>query len=144
MTFLQILEAIAGLAILFAILADVFLAVVVPRRAPQVGRLTRVSAHIIPRLWRVWRAIGLRMDSTERREAFLGMYGSLGVIVLLVAWVASLIVGYGLILDSVRVQIRPEPENLGAALYFAGVSMLTIGFGDVVPMGGAARLTSDP
>ena len=41
-----------------------------------------------------------------------------------------------------RAQIRPEPENLGAALYFAGVSMLTLGFGDVVPVGGAARLTS--
>jgi hypothetical protein len=138
----EVLEAIAGVAVVLAILADVFLTVVVPRRAPKFGRLTRVSGHIIPRLWRVWRVIGVRMESTERREAFLGMYGSLGVILLLVAWATGLIVGYGLILDAVRAQIRPEPENLGAALYFAGVSMLTIGFGDVVPIGGAARLTS--
>jgi hypothetical protein len=142
MSVTQILEAIAGIAVVVAILADVFLAVVVPRRAPRVGRLTRISGFVIPRLWRLWRAVGLRMNSTERRESFLGMFGSLGVIVLLVAWVAGLIVGYGLILDAVRAQIRPEPENLGAALYFAGVSMLTIGFGDVVPVGGAARLTS--
>jgi hypothetical protein len=113
----EVLEAIAGVAVVLAILADVFLTVVVPRRAPKFGRLTRVSGHIIPRLWRVWRAIGVRMESTERREAFLGMYGSLGVILLLVAWATGLIVGYGLILDAVRAQIRPEPENLGAALY---------------------------
>ncbi|HLZ27581.1 MAG TPA: potassium channel family protein [Chloroflexota bacterium] len=137
-----VLEAVIGIAVVAAILVDVFLAVVVPRRAPTIGRQARVSSHIIPRLWKVWRAIGLRLNSTERREAFLGMFGSLSVILLLVAWAAGLILGYGLILDAVRAQIKPEPENLGAALYFAGVSMLTIGFGDVVPVGGAARLTS--
>ena len=125
-----------------AILVDVFLAVVVPRRSPLVGRSTRLSSYLIPGLWRVWRGMGLRMNSAERREGLLGMFGSLGVIVLLVGWVACLIFGYGLILYALRAQLRPQPENFGAALYFAGVSMLTLGFGEIVPVGGAARLTS--
>lgn len=140
MSVTQVLETIVGVVV--AVLADVFLVVVVPRRAPTIGRQTRVSGYIIPGLWRAWRRAGLRIASTERREAFLGMFGSLGVILLLVAWAVGLIVGYGLIFDAVRAQIRPAPEHLGEAFYFAGVSMLTIGFGDVVPIGGAARLTS--
>ena len=54
------------------------------------------------------------MASAERREVFLGIYGSLIVILLLIAWVAGLIMGYGLLLDAMRAQMRPEPENFAA------------------------------
>jgi hypothetical protein len=137
-----VLEAVAGVLVVVAVLSDVFLAVVVPRRAPPIGRFTRLSGYLVPGAWRVWRGIGLRIGSSERREAFLGTFGSLVAIMLLVAWVAGLILGYGLIFDAVRAQIRPEPENIGAAIYFAGVSMLTLGFGEIVPVGGGARLVA--
>jgi len=124
------------------VLLDVFLMVVVPRRAPQAGRRLRVTEYLVPGLWRVWRWVGLRLSSAERREVFLGIYGSFILIVLLVAWVAGLVVGYGLLLDALRAQLRPEPENFGASLYFAGTSLLTLGFGDVVAVGGWARLVA--
>jgi hypothetical protein len=140
MSVVQVLEAIIGVLLNLAILMDVFLAVVVPRRAPPIGRFTRISGYLIPGLWRVWRAVGLRMGSPERREAFLGTFGSLVAILLLIAWVAGLILGYGLIFEALAAQIRPAPENLGTAVYFAGVSMLTLGFGEIVATGGVARL----
>ena len=90
-----ILEGLAGLLVVLATLFDVFLVVIVPRRAPTLGRRLRISARLIPRLWTVWRELGLRSSSAERRELFLGMYGSLAVVLLLVAWVAGLVVGYG-------------------------------------------------
>ncbi len=139
---MQLIEGLAGVAIVLAILMDIFLGAVVPRRAPNIGRQARVSGVLIPKLWYAWREIGLRLSTTERREAFLGVFGSLVVILLLVVWVAGLIVGYGLILMAFKDQLRPEPESLGTALYFAGVSLLTLGFGDIVAMQGPARLTT--
>jgi hypothetical protein len=137
-----IVEGIAGVLLVALVLLDVFLMVVVPRRAPQAGRRLRVTEYLVPGLWRVWRWVGLRLSSAERREVFLGIYGSFILIVLLVAWVAGLVVGYGLLLDALRAQLRPEPENFGASLYFAGTSLLTLGFGDVVAVGGWARLVA--
>jgi ion channel len=135
-------EGVLGLLLLFTVLLDVFLTVVLPRRAPRAGRVLRVSSHLVPGLWRAWRWVGLRQGSAERREAFLGSFGSLVVILLLVAWIAGLVVAYGLLLDSLRSQIRPEPENLGTSLYFAGTALLTLGFGDIVALGGPARLVT--
>jgi Ion channel len=125
-----------------SVLLDVFLTVVVPRRAPRAGRLLRVTVYLVPGLWKGWRWVGLRMSSAERREAFLGIYGALIVIVLLITWVAGLVVGYGLLLDALRTQLRPEPETFGTSLYFAGTSLLTLGFGDFVAVGGVARLVA--
>ena len=82
------------------------------------------------------------MDATERREAFLGSFGALSIILLLVGWIAGLVVGYGLLLDAQRDQIKPPPENLGSSMYFAGTSLLTLGFGDFVALGGLARLVT--
>src|SRR5919202_2312387 len=135
----QALEGIGGLLLVVAILYDVFLTVVVPRRAPRTGRLLRLSGYLISGLWSVWRWTGLRQTSPDRREAILGSFGALVVMLLLVAWIAALVIGYGLLLDALRDQVRPQPENLGAALYFAGTALLTLGFGDFVGMSGLAR-----
>ena len=138
----QVVEGAAGGLIVVAVLFDLFLTVVVPRRAPRVGRFVRLSGFLVPGLWRLWRWMGLRMPSAERRESFLGTFSALGIILLLVGWVIGLIAGYGLLLDSLRGQIRPEPENAGASLYYAGTSLLTLGFGDYTASGGYARLIS--
>jgi len=139
---IQVLECVAGVALVAIMLLDIFLAVVVPRRAPNIGRQLRVSSQVITACWRGWRQIGLRVATVERREALLGTFGSAIVIVLLVVWVSGLMLGYGLILDGLRTELRPEPENFGTSLYFAGVAMLTIGFGDFVATGPWARLVS--
>jgi Ion channel len=138
----EVIEGIAGGLLVAVVLIDVFLTVVVPRRAPDSGRRLRFSVYLVPGLWQLWRWVGWRMLSAARREAFLGLYGSLIVIVMLATWVAGLVVGYGLLLDALRAQLRPEPENFSASLYFAGTSLLTLGFGDVVATGGFARLVA--
>src|SRR5262249_41043117 len=56
------------------------------------------------------------------------------------SWVAGLVIGYGLILDALRDQIHPSPENLGTSVYFAGESLLTLGFGDYAAVSGWARV----
>lgn len=136
----EIAEGIAGVLLVLALLLDVFLSVVVPRRAPNLGRMIRVSNLLIPGLWSGWRELGLRLSSAERRESLLCIFGALAVNILLLAWAAGLVLDYGLILHALRAQVRPVPEDLGTAVYFAGVSLLTIGFGDIVAMEAPARL----
>ncbi|GAC1314996.1 MAG: hypothetical protein NVSMB2_05470 [Chloroflexota bacterium] len=136
----KLLEGVLGALIVVTILMDVFLGVVVPRRAPNLGRVFRISAFLLPGLWRIWREIGLRLSSTDRREGWLGSFGALIVVVLLGAWATGLIIGYGMLLHAMRDQIRPELTDLGTALYFAGVAFLTLGFGDIVATAGGARL----
>ena len=136
---MAILEGVFGALLILEILQDVFLSVVVPRRAPNLGRRLRLSAALIPALWRVWREFGLRMSTAERRESFLGSFGSLVVMLLLAGWVVGLIFGYGLVLDALGSELRPPPDNLGTALYFAGVALLTLGFGEIVATEAPAR-----
>ena len=69
---------------------------------------------------------------TRRRDALLGSFGPFSVLAMLFNWVVLLLLGYGLLLDSMRDQIRPPPPGFGTSLYFAATSMFTIGFGDYV------------
>jgi hypothetical protein len=92
--------------------------------------------------WRLWRALGLRKLDGNRRERMLGTFAPAIVVVLLVTWIVILIIGFGLQFWALRQQIHPVLPNIGDALYFAGTSVLTIGFGDIVGTSGLARLVA--
>jgi hypothetical protein len=136
---LRVLEGLAGAAIVFVVLRDVFQSVVTPRPVGGRWRLGRISPFGI---WRPWRWVAMRVPNVRAREGLLGSFGPMAVLVSLVTWVALLILGYGILLDAMRQQIRPTPPGLGTSLYFAGTSMLTIGFGDFVATAGPARFVA--
>jgi hypothetical protein len=125
-----------GIALVAVVLYDVFETVVVPRRT---GRFLRLSPQIVAWLWPIWRRYGVRLHPAWRREDFLGTFAPLLLVLLLFMWEASLIVGFGLVMHSLQDQIDPKPADFSSALYFAGASLLTIGYGDIVPLGIAAR-----
>jgi hypothetical protein len=82
-----------------------------------------------------------RFIAFENREDFLGAFAPFMLVALLIFWIAVLILGYGFMFYALREQIRPIP-GLGAAIYFAGTSLLTVGYGDIAPVGAAARFLS--
>ena len=133
----DILIGIAGLILLALVLWDIFETIVVPRPTPSRLRLAR---HVVPPAWNLWRAIGLRYRTGLARDGFLGFFAPGAAILLLVMWLAVLILGYALVLFALRGDLRPPPTNLGEAIYFAGSSVLTLGYGDVVADGQAARI----
>jgi hypothetical protein len=129
---------VIGVVLVVLAFGDIFQSVIVPR---PVGRALRPSAFISRWGWFSWRAVGHRIVDSDKQEDFLGTYAPLLLISQQIIWVIMLIFGYGLIFFGLREQLRPVPD-FGTALYFAGTSLLTIGYGDVVPAGGVARFVA--
>jgi Ion channel len=127
---LNVLAGLAGVALVFITLRDLFQSVIVPR---SVGGRYRPSAYLARYGWMVWRSNAMRIADMERREDTLAMFAPLLLTTFLIYWVASEIVGFGLVFWAFRDAIHPVP-SIGAAIYFAGASLLTIGYGDFAPM----------
>ncbi len=136
---LNALCALAGIGLVWIALRDVFQSVIVPR---AVNRRWRISVHLTRSLWHVWPRIGWRIQDDGAREDFLSTFAPFTMIAMFAAWALALIVGYGLILYAMRTQLQPQTVSLFGALYFAGTSFLTIGFGDITGSTGLARLVS--
>ncbi len=137
----DVVVLLAGIASIAFALTDIFQAVIVPR-APTLSY--RISFIVWRSLWRVWPALATRLHprDAQRREEFLATFAPLALIVMLVAWVAVLVLGYGAVLWGLRGELAPAPHSYFDAAYFAGTSLLTIGFGDIVARQGIARFVS--
>lgn len=135
---MQILSVIAGIAVILVVLLDAFETIVLPRR---VRRQFRLTAWFYRRTWIPWRKLASRIGSASRRENFLGYFGPLSLILLLVFWASGLILGFALLQYGVgeHVVLGNEQVTFGTVLYLSGETFFTLGYGDVVPMVGPAR-----
>ncbi len=57
-------------------------------------------------------------------------------------WALGLILGFALIIDGVRTQIRPALDSFPASLYYSAGTFVPLSYGDYVPDGVVARLTT--
>jgi len=130
-----------GIAAIVLALIDVFQSVIVPRAATVTYRMSFAVARS---LWALWphAANLLYGRNADRRENFFATFAPLALVVTLGVWVVVLVLGYGAILWALRVQITPFPHSYWDTVYFAGSSLLTIGFGDIVARHGLARFVS--
>jgi hypothetical protein len=126
---------VLGLLLLGLVTWDLFETIVVPRPTPDRFRIAR---YVVRLSWPVVRAIG-RSRNGKTHDTLLGLFAPAMTLALLVAWLAALILGYGLVLFALRDQLSPSPHDLGTTMYFAASSVLTLGYGDIVAVGPAAR-----
>jgi hypothetical protein len=134
---MRTIELILGSIIVVLTLIDIFQSVVVPR---PTRRSLRLAPFLLHGMWPLWKWIALRFPSAKYRAAFLGIYAPLTVVILLLVWGIALIFGYGLLFLALHGELQPRLHDLGTALYFAGTSLLTLGFGDIVATGGITRV----
>lgn len=127
-------EFLAGLLVVALVMFDVFQTVVLPRPTPVTFR---PSGRLVGVLYALCRQAALR--APKYREQLLGGFAPYVVVVLLIYWAVGLVFGYGLILHAIRAQVRPAP-HLSTSFYFSAMSLLSFGFGDLIPIGGVARL----
>ena len=129
---MHIFSAIAGILSILAILLDAFETVVLPRR---VQRSFRLTSWFYRRTWIPYRGIARRIPSRARRENFLGYFGPLSLIFLLVLWAAGLIFGFALLQYGAGEHFRlsGEPLTFGLLVYHSGETFFTLGYGDIIP-----------
>jgi hypothetical protein len=137
----NIVAMVFGLIILWVVLLDAFETVVLPRR---VMRHFRLTAWFYRRTWVPWRALARRIKSVSRQQNFLGYFGPLSLILLLVFWAAGLILGFTLLQYGIggHEQLSQEPITFGRILYHSGETFFTLGYGDIVPTSAGSRALS--
>src|SRR5713226_8721634 len=135
---MHIFSAIAGIISILAILLDAFETVVLPRR---VRRSFRITSWFYRRTWIPWRKLASRIQGQARRENFLGYFGPLSLIFLLVLWAAGLIFGFALLQYGAGEHFRlsDEPITFGVLVYHSGETFFTLGYGDIIPSSAVAR-----
>jgi hypothetical protein len=136
-----IVAVIFGLFIIWVVLLDAFETVVLPRR---VTRHFKLTAWFYRRTWIPWTKIARRIPEGARRQSFLGYFGPLSLILLLVFWAAGLIFGFALLQFGVggHMQLNNEPLTFGRIVYHSGETFFTLGYGDIVPTTAGARILS--
>ena len=125
--------------LLLAITAqDAFEVMLLPRRVLRQLRFVSIFYRVT---WAPWAALTSRFTRGERKEHLLGVYGALSMVLLFSVWIAGLMLGFGLLLWAIEaaVGVTPRP-TLGDQLYLSGVTFFTLGYGDLVPHSGLARL----
>ena len=133
---LRVVEGVTGIALVMAILLDIFNGVIVPR--PTV-RGTWLSRGLTRPGWRAWRALGSRATDVNKRESVLGIFPPVALVGTLVAWVAAEVFGYGLVVHALRADFSDPPTFL-SSLYVAAATLFSVGQNAHVPIGHGARL----
>ena len=122
-------------------LRDVFQGVIVPRAENTV---LRISRYVMRGLWGIWPSLGRWFFPRDRdqRENFLAMFAPFQLVTMLFIWMVMLVFGWGLFFYGMRGQLHPSNLTFDAAVYYAGASLLTIGYGDIVAIAPFTRIMS--
>ncbi len=94
--------SLIGLAIILIILWDAFETVVLPRRVTRKIRLARIYYRT---LWPLWRKGAKKFKNSSSKEAYLGYFGPLSQLFLLMLWEAGLIIGFALVDFGVQLRL---------------------------------------
>jgi Ion channel len=128
----------AGLAIFLIVLWDAFEAIILPRRVTRKFRLTRLFFKVT---WGTWRTIICLLPVGKKREALLGFFGPLSLLLLVGVWAVGLVFGFGLMQYGAgsAVNVTSGHASFETDIYLSGTTFFTLGLGDVVPRTSLAR-----
>jgi hypothetical protein len=139
---MYILAGIVAFALVLVILWEAFETIILPRRVSRKIRLTRFFYLSI---WKPWSAIAHAVKSRKRREALLGYFGPLSLLLLMVFWGCGLLLGFALLQwasGSLLVAQDGRPSDFWTDLYMSATTFFTLGLGDVVPKSTFARVVT--
>ncbi len=134
---MSVLIIAAALVLLSLVLQDGFEVMLLPRRVQRKLRLSRLYFRVC---WAGWTWLARRVQAGPRREGFLSVFGALSMVILFALWASGLVVAYGVIEWALQPADNVSP--LSEQIYMSGVTFFTLGYGDVVPHSGAARIMS--
>jgi len=130
---------IAGVAVFVIVVWDAFEAIILPRRVTRRFRITRLFYRTT---WRCWKFLSNLVPQRKTREALLGFYGPMSLILLIAVWAVGLVLGFGLMQYGCgsALIINGQQTSFWTDLYMSGTTFFTLGLGDVVPRSTLARV----
>ena len=134
---MSVIVIVAALVLLALVLQDGFEVMLLPRRVQRKLRLSRLYFRSG---WAGWTWLARRLPTGARREGFLSLFGALSMVILFALWAGGLVLAYGVIEWALQSGDKVSP--LSEQIYMSGVTFFTLGYGDVVPRTGAARIAS--
>jgi Ion channel len=137
--FTRVLEVLTGLLLVVLAIYDLFKSVVLPR--PAINKFVLVR-QLFFFTWRFWRWVGDRMSQSGRREGWLATFAPIGVLLMFLVWGIAFVLGYGLMIDGFRDEMHPVPVDFWESLYFSAGTLVPLSYGDYIPIGLMARLTT--
>ncbi|HLW01541.1 MAG TPA: potassium channel family protein [Ktedonobacterales bacterium] len=129
---MAVLIAICAILLILGVLWDAFETVILPRR---VTRRLRLTSLVYRFTWGPYLMVARRIPHGSRRESFLSFYGPLALILLLMVWAGSLIMGFALLHWAFGSRLF-DPDGsagFGTDVYMSGTTFFTLGLGDVIP-----------
>ncbi len=139
MKWIGVATAVALIGVMFV---DAFEAMILPRRVRHSYRLARLFYRVA---WALWRGVAQALPPGRWRNGFLSVFGPLSLFALLGVWAIGLIIGFALLhwsLGTALVVPNNADGGFGTYVYFSGTTFFTLGYGDVVPVGGFGRALS--
>ena len=126
---MSLLAALAGLFVVLIVLVDAFETIVLPRTVMRRIRISNVVFEVASQAYHLFG----RMQKRSLRQALLVAFAPCTLLVLIILWALLMIAGWGLIVWGWDPQFAQKQLSLGDAMYFSGVTFLTLGYGDMVP-----------
>ncbi len=138
MNFIRVFAAICGIILVLLALQDGFETIILPRRVSRKFRLARLFYTF---MWSLWSLPARKWHPGNRREYYLGYFGPLSLILLLILWAWLLVLGFACLQWGMDSPLGTLDHNtgFGTYLYMSGTTFITLGLGDVVPLSGAGR-----
>lgn len=130
-----------GLALVLVVLWETFETLVLPRR---VTRQFRMARFFYRSTWIPYSALVSRRSNRRKRDALLSYYGPMSLLLLLVLWALTLVLGFGLIDygDGSAFGGMLFPSRFWNAIYLSGTTFFTLGLGDITPASPLSRLVT--
>jgi hypothetical protein len=135
---MRALATVVSILVILGILLDAFETVVLPRRVTRRFRFARAFYRAT---WLPSAALARRISSSRRRETFLGFFGPLSLILLLIVWAVGLIFGFAALHWSLGspLNLAEGRASFATYAYFSGTTFFTLGYGDVTPSASLGR-----
>jgi hypothetical protein len=129
---------VPGIIIVALVLWDAFETMILPRNVTSTVRLPYFVNRVV---WRGWRGVVRRAFGPRQHERYLGFYGPLSVLLMLVLWATALVFGFALISAGLGSHwVGPDAvATFQTDVYVSGTTLFTLGLGDVHPLGRATR-----
>ena len=128
---------IIGILIVISTLWDGFETIVMTRSVSRNWRLSRLFYNLIRG---PYYKLSSKVRNSRWRNALLMIYPPISLIVLFLLWGGFIILGFALMGYGFKVEHSTGTLDPFTAWYYSGVTFLTLGFGDIAPVGTLGRI----